>query len=105
MPIRLTRLARSDLDEIRRYTLETWGRTQWLKYYRGLVRAFDGIMANPDAGRDRSLFGVGMRSVICGKHIIFYMRTTAADDAPIILRIVHHRRNMPALVYYEDLSG
>ena len=52
------------MDEIGRYTLETWGRTQWLKYYREIVRAFDGIMANPGAGRDRSLFGVGMRSVM-----------------------------------------
>ena len=62
-------------------------------------------MANHDAGRDRSLFGVGMRSVMYEKHIIFCMWTTAADDAPIILRIAHHRRNMPALVYFEDLGG
>ena len=102
MPIRLSRLARSDLDDIRRYTLEAWGSAQWLKYYRGLVRTLDGIMANPDAGRDRSLFVPGMRSVIYGKHIIFYARTAAADGAPVILRIVHHRRNMPALTYYED---
>lgn len=41
MTIRLSRLAQRDLDEIRRYTVDTWGRAQWLKYYRGLVRAFD----------------------------------------------------------------
>lgn len=104
MPIRLSRLARRDLDDIRRYTLEVWGRTQWLKYYRGLVRAFDGIMANPDAGRDRSLFVPGMRSIIYGKHMIFYARTAAADGAPVVLRIVHQRRNMLALVYYEDFG-
>lgn len=49
MPIRRTRLALRELDEVRRSTLKTWGRTQWLKYYRGLVRAFDAIMTNPDA--------------------------------------------------------
>ena len=37
MTIRLSRPARRALDEIRRYTVETWGREQWLAYYRGLV--------------------------------------------------------------------
>ena len=86
MTVRLSRLARRDLDDIRRYTLDTWGREQWLKYYRGLVRPFEGIMANPDDGRDRSLFA-------------------AADNEPVILRIVHQRRNMPALIYFEALGG
>jgi toxin ParE1/3/4 len=37
--------------------------------------------------------------------VIFYKRLDAADGAAVILRIVHQRRNMPALVYYEDLDG
>ncbi len=105
MAIRLSRLAQRDLDEIRRYTVETWGRTQWLTYYRGLVRTFDGITANPAGGRDRSLFAPGLRSVNYGRHVIFYARIAAADGEPVILRIVHGRRNLPALVYYEDISG
>ena len=105
MTIRLSRLARQDLDDIRRYTLDTWGHGQWLKYYRGLVDVFEGIMANPDAGRDRSLFATGLRSVDYEKHVIFFARVVAADDAPVILRIVHQRRHMPALVYFEDLDA
>lgn len=105
MTIRLSRLARQDLDDVRRYTIETWGHDQWLKYYRGLVRAFEGIMANPDSGRDRSLFAAGLRSVGYEKHIIFFARIAAADDAPVILRIVHQRRHMPALVYFDDLDA
>ena len=105
MTIRLSRLARQDLDDIRRYTLEAWGRPQWLKYYRGLIRAFEGIMANPDGGRDRSLFATGLRSVNYEKHVIFFARVAAADDAPVILRIVHQRRHMPALAYFEDLDA
>ena len=105
MTIRLSRLARRDLDDIRRYTLETWGREQWVKYYRVLVSAFEGIMANPDAGRDRSLFAAGMRSVNYGRHVIFFARIATAGNAPVILRIVHQRRHMPALVYFEDLDG
>ncbi len=105
MSIRLSRLARRDLDDIRRYTLDTWGREQWLQYYRGMVRAFEEIMANPDNGRDRGLFGRGLRSVDYEKHVIFYARVAAADDAPVVLRIVHQRRNMPALNYFEALGG
>ena len=105
MTIRLSRLAQRDLDDIRRYTVETWGRDQWLKYYRGLVRAFEAIASDPDGGRDRSLFAAGLRSVNYGRHVIFFARLAAAGNAPVILRIVHQCRHMPALVYYEDLEG
>lgn len=105
MKIQLSRLARRDLDDIRRYTLETWGRDQWLKYYRGLVGAFEDIMADPDGGRDRSLFAEGLRSIDYEKHVIFFARISAADNAPVILRIVHQRRNMPALTYFDALEG
>ena len=105
MTIRLSRLARRDLDDIRRYTLATWGRDQWLNYYRGLVRAFEGIAAYPDGGRDRSLFALGLRSVNYKLHVIFFARIAAAGDEPVMVRIVHQRRNMPALVYFEDIGA
>ena len=105
MTIRLSRLARRDLDDIRRYTLATWGRDQWLNYYRGLVRAFEGIAAYPDGGRDRSLFAPDLRSVNYKLHVIFFARIAAAGDEPVIVRIVHQRRNMPALVYFEDIGA
>ena len=105
MTIRLSRRAQRDLDDIRRYTLETWGRDQWLTYYRGLVQTFEAIAANPDGGRDRSLFAVGLRSVNYRRHVVFFARIAAAGGEPVILRIVHQRRNMPALKYYEDIGG
>lgn len=105
MTIRLSRLARRDLDDFRRYTVRTWGRDQWLTYYRGLVRTFEGVVAEPDGGRDQSLFAVGLRSVNYRRHVVFFARMAAAGDEPVILRIVHQRRNMPALVYFEDIGG
>ena len=105
MAIRLSRLARRDLDDIRRYTVETFGRAQWLTYYRGLVRAFEDIWANPESGRDRNLFAEGLRSVNYASHIIFFARVAAAGDNPVILRIVHRRRNLPALVYFDGIGG
>ena len=105
MTIRLSRLAGRDLDDIRRYTVETWGRDRWLRYYRGMVAAFEGIAADPDDGRDRSLFAAGLRSVNYRQHVVFFARIAAASGEPVILRIVHRRRNMPALVYFEDIGG
>ena len=105
MTIRLSRRARRDLDDIRRYTIETWGRNQWLTYYRGLVRVFDAIAADPDGGRDRSLFAPGLRSLNYGRHVIFFARIDAAGGEPVVLRIVHQRLNLPVLVYFEDIGG
>ena len=101
MTIRLSRLARRDLDDIRDYTLANWGRDRWLDYYRGIVEVFDRIAFDPEGGRDRSLFAPGLRSLNYRRHIVFFARIDAAGGAPVILRIVHQRRNLPALVYFE----
>ncbi|KEO55295.1 type II toxin-antitoxin system RelE/ParE family toxin [Thioclava pacifica] len=79
MTIRLSGRARSDLEEIRAHTVETWGRDQWLVYYRQLVTAFEQITGDPDRGRDRRLFVPGMRSVNCQRHVIFYKRKRSVD--------------------------
>ena len=105
MAIQLSDRARQDLEDIRIFTIGTWGREQWLTYYRHLVRAFDRIADRPETGRDRSLFVPGMRSINCERHVVFYKCLEAANGAPVILRIIHQKRNMPALVYYEDLDS
>lgn len=104
MPL-LSRLARADLEEIRRYTIKTWGRGQWLAYYRQIAGAFERIDQAPEQGRDRSLFVEGMRSVHCRRHAIFYKRIAAAGDAVVVLRIVHQQRNLLALLYYDELDA
>ena len=81
------------------------GRAQWLTYYRQIVRAFERITENPQIGTDRGLFVSGMRSINCQKHVIFFKCLDTADGAPVVLRIVHGRRNMPALVYHDDLNA
>lgn len=105
VPPLLSRLARADLEDIRSYTIENWGRAQWLAYYRKLVQCFEIIAKTPEVGRDRSLFVNGLRSLICEKHMIFYQRLDAAKGKPVVLRIVHQKRHLPALVYYDDLNG
>ena len=102
--MKLSHRARQDLEEIRTYTLERWGRAQWLDYYRGLVDMLEKIEASPMSGRSRDLFRKGMRSVNYGRHIIFFSTVEAAGGAPVVLRILHQRRHLPALVYYDDLD-
>jgi len=105
MTLKLSHLARQDLEDIRSYTVERWGREQWLDYYRGLMGAFEKIEADPMSGRSRALFRKGMRSVNCGRHIIFFSPVDAAGGKPVVLRILHQRRHLPATVYYDDLDG
>ena len=105
MAIKLSHLALKDLDEIRDYTIEQWGQAQWLKYYRGLVDCLEKITNNPDIGRPRDLFYAGMRSLNYKEHIIFYKRIKGNENLPVILRISHQKRDLPALIYYEELDG
>ncbi len=103
--MRLSRLARADLEDIRSYTVKQWGRQQWLADYRQIVAAFERIDQAPERGRDRSLFAEGMRSLSCARHVVFYKRNSTADNALVVLRIIHQQRNLPALAYYDDLDA
>ncbi len=71
----------------------------------GLGASFEEITADPECGRDRSLFAAGSRSVNYGSHVTFFAPIVAADGEPVIVRIVHQRRNMPTLVYFGDIGG
>ena len=97
--------ARRDLDEVRDWTIETWGRAQWQAYYGALAVAFRRIASDPDCGRPRDLLATGMRSLACEKHLIFFAPLASHGGQPVILRILHHRRNLGAMNYYEDLEG
>lgn len=105
MTIRLSDRARQDLDDIRAFTIEQWGRDQWLKYFRLLSDAFERITENPGIGRNRDLFAPGMRSLVCGSHLVFFAPIKAAAGETVILRIVHQRRYLPGLAYYDDLDA
>ena len=105
MTIRLSRRAMSDIEEIRTYTLERWAAHQWQHYFVGLSGAMGRIAEDPNCGRPRDLMLKGMRSMNYEKHIIFFLPTQIGIKRAAILRIVHQRRNLAALTYYEDLDG
>ena len=101
----LSTLALRDLEAVRSYTVEQWGRDQWLRNYLGLVRAFQTITDDPLCGRPRYLFAKGLRSLAYEKHLIFFSPINHAGDAVVILRLIHQRQNLAALTFYEDLEG
>ncbi len=105
MTIRLSRKAMADIEDIRAYTLERWAVDQWRHYFAGLSSVMDRIAENPDCGRPRDLMLHGMRSTPYEKHIIFFLPVQIGVRRAAILRIVHQRRNLAALTYYEDIDG
>jgi toxin ParE1/3/4 len=97
--------ARRDLDEIRDWTIATWGREQWQLYYRGLGAAFRRITTDPSCGRPRDILSPGMRSLAYEKHLIFFSPVASFGGKPVILRILHQRRNLSAVTYLDELEG
>ena len=100
----LSSLARRDLDEIRDWTVKTWGREQWQIYYRALGAALRQIAADPDCGRSRDLLGNRMRSLTCEQHLIFFAPIPSFKGQTVVLRILHQRRNLTAVTYLDDLD-
>jgi toxin ParE1/3/4 len=104
MRAKLTRSARHDLDDIRKYTLARWGRDQWLRYFAGLTTAFEKIATDPEAGRRRDKLHNGLRSLTFEQHFIFYHPIKHAGGAVVIVRIVHQSRNLAALSFAEEMD-
>lgn len=97
--IRLTHRALHDLEETRRYTEETWGEAQWLRYFSAIQAGFEQIAADPNCGQSRDQFLVGMRSLTVGRHLIFFIPVRHAGGDVVVARIVHQSRNLKALAY------
>ena len=68
----LTAPARVHLKSIAKYTEKQWGIEQQRKYLGQLFKRFDQISKNPHLGRERPEIVAGCRSVVEGKHVIFY---------------------------------
>jgi toxin ParE1/3/4 len=94
VPFRLSTAAAGDLDGIRAYTLERWGRAQWLAYYGAMAGTFERIAAEPGTGR-RDGFRPGMRSVPCRAHVVFYVELGGGVIG--IVPVLHARQNAAAL--------
>jgi toxin ParE1/3/4 len=102
MRAKLTRTARNDLDDIRKFTVARWGRDQWLRYFAGLSAALGRIAIDPQTGRERDMLHKGLRSLTFEQHVIFFNPIRHAGGAVIVVRILHQRRNFDALSFGDD---
>ena len=87
--------AYADLEDIDRYTLDTWGSVQRDHYISTLFHQFEVIASSPDMGRLRPELKEGVRSLPVLEHVVFYEQF---ENNCYVLRILHHRRD-PALVF------
>ncbi|MGB0505474.1 MAG: type II toxin-antitoxin system RelE/ParE family toxin [Pikeienuella sp.] len=80
--------AREDLLQIGRYTQQTWGVTQRLRYLDTIDTAFRAIANNPTLGQNRSALRPNLLSWPCQSHLIFFRVGNGKIE---ILRILQQR--------------
>ena len=90
LPYRLTPRALADLDDIWRYSAETWSIEQADRYVDALVRMFETIAAMPPLARERSEFSPPVRIHVHDGHLIV---DRMAGDHVAILRLLGGRQD------------
>ncbi|MEZ8227025.1 type II toxin-antitoxin system RelE/ParE family toxin [Vibrio splendidus] len=71
---KLSSAAQSDLIEIRRYTLEQWGQTQWTTYFSELKQSMELLASNKLLGIEVSELGQDYFRFPLKHHVIYYIR-------------------------------
>ncbi|HDL7653946.1 TPA: type II toxin-antitoxin system RelE/ParE family toxin [Yersinia enterocolitica] len=83
---RLTPEARTDLIEIRRYTVKQWGIAQSQKYISELRRTVELLAITPSIGKYRPDVALEVLSFPHASHVIYYM---LHDQQVIVFGILH----------------
>ena len=83
----LTNIAKADLKDIGRYTLNKWGREQRNHYFSILDACFRQLAENPLNGMDCSEIRSGYRKFTVASHIIFYRQII--PDSIEVVRVLH----------------
>ena len=88
---RLTPDAKSDLIDIRRYTVEQWGKAQSKKYLSELRQTIRLLAETPSLGKSRLDVGEDVLSFPHFSHVIYYM----AHERQLVVFGVLHKRMVP----------
>jgi toxin ParE1/3/4 len=94
---RLTPDARSDLIQIRRYTLAQWGSEQSKKYLSELRQIINLISETPGIGTQRLKLGVEIFSFPHSSHVIYYH----CHAKQLVVFAVLHKSMVP-MAHLED---
>lgn len=97
---RLAPRALDDLEEIWRYTAETWSVTLADRYADDLTRVFETIAALPTLARERTEFEPPVHIHVHESHLIVYVLT---DDNVVILRLLGGRQDWISILKAADL--
>ncbi|MDX7992318.1 type II toxin-antitoxin system RelE/ParE family toxin [Xenorhabdus littoralis] len=89
---RLTPDAQADLIEIRRFTVQQWGKMQSEKYLSELQQTFRLLAVTPALGRGRPDVGAEVLSFPHVSHVIYYI---IHERQPVIFGVLH-KRMVPA---------
>ncbi|WP_369293116.1 type II toxin-antitoxin system RelE/ParE family toxin [Stappia sp. MMSF_3263] len=91
----LTPKALEDLDEVWRYTAETWSLDQADHYIDRLAQAFEMITSMPTLARERTEFEPPVYIHPHQSHLVIY---TLTNDRIDIVRILGGRQNWQAIL-------
>ncbi|PHM69989.1 type II toxin-antitoxin system RelE/ParE family toxin [Xenorhabdus kozodoii] len=89
---RLTPDAQADLIEIRRFTVQQWGKMQSEKHLSELQQTFRLLAVTPALGRGRPDVGAEVLSFPHVSHVIYYI---IHERQPVIFGVLH-KRMVPA---------
>ena len=86
----LSPLAEADLEDIWRYTAETWSVRQAEAYHAEIVEAFEGLASGLKIGC-RADIREGYFKHAVGSHVIYYL---LLDAEIAIIRVLHRRMDV-----------
>ncbi len=95
----ITRRALTDLRDIVRYTLKTWGREQARLYREELELGIEKLALSPRLGRTRGDVAPSVRSFPIGRHVAFYVES---ERGITVLRVLHPRMDVSGAFPNED---
>ena len=97
--VRFTNAAEADLVDIDEFSAARFGEKAGEAYMKGFERAFGKLSDFPLIGHTLPEVGADIGAMTHKSHRIFYR---VRDDAVMVLRILHHARDVPSV--FEERS-
>ncbi len=90
----LSDFADSDLVEIFEYSKKEFGTQQGKLYLEEIEKSINLLCKQPHLGKNRDEIKMGLFSIKCNSHIIFYR---IRNNRIFIVRVLHKSRDIPSI--------